>query len=541
VGAGAVTAGRLGGSAIAALACLAFAAGAAGAAERAKLPKRAVESGYVAATGDTIAVHGGGDLQAALDAAGPGDEIVLDAGATFTGNFTLPATAAGDPIVVRSSDLADLPPEGQRVSPADAADMPRIESPDNLGAVTTEAGASEWRFVGIEFGVAPAVPLNTGIVRLGDGSETRKEDLPSDIVVDRCWLHGNPTADARRGVALNGRREAVVDSYLSDFHEVGGDAQAIAGWAGPGPFKVVGNHLEGAAENVMFGGADPRIDGIVPSDIEFRRNHLVKPLSWRVGDPSYAGVHWTVKNLFELKNARRVLVEGNLLENVWGDAQAGFAFNLKSANQDGTAPWSGTQDVTVVNNVVRHAAGAVGVVGRDPGTQRLTRRVTVSNNLFEDIDGDDWDGAGIFLQVVSSPPPGDRTPKGPEDLIVEHNTALNDGSTLIADGFPAEDFVFTANIAGHGPYGVKGSGESAGEPTLKAYFPGYRFRFNALVGGQASLYPPRNFFPATWDDVGFEDLEGGDYRLAPSSPLAGQANDGSDPGADIDAIEAATG
>ncbi len=29
-----------------------------------------------------------------------------------------------------------------------------------------------------------------------------------------------------------------------------------------------------------------------------------KPLSWRVGDLSYARAHWAVKNLFELKNAK---------------------------------------------------------------------------------------------------------------------------------------------------------------------------------------------------------------------------------------------
>ena len=43
----------------------------------------------------------------------------------------------------------------------------------------------------------------------------------------------------------------------------------------------------------------------MPSDIEIRRNYVFKPLSWKVGDPTYAGKHWTVKNLLELKNAKR--------------------------------------------------------------------------------------------------------------------------------------------------------------------------------------------------------------------------------------------
>ncbi len=279
--------------------------------------------------------------------------------------------------------------------------MARIVTPNDGGAITTAPGSHGWRFVGIEFGITPGTPANYGVVRLGAGDETRMSDLPSDIVVDRCWVHGNPTANARRGVTLNGIRLAVVDSYVSDFHEIGADSQAIAGWNGPGPFKIVDNYLEGAAENILFGGADSTVQGIVPSDIEIRRNYLFKPLSWKVGDPTYAGKHWSVKNLFELKSARRVLVEGNVMENNWGDAQTGYAVVLKSANQDGTAPWSRTEDVTFRNNVVRHAGGALALVARDPHTEGLTRRLTIENNVFDDINQQKWKGPGIFLLLVS--------------------------------------------------------------------------------------------------------------------------------------------
>ena len=39
----------------------------------------------------TITVPVNGDLQAALDTARPGDVILLEAGASYTGNFRLPA------------------------------------------------------------------------------------------------------------------------------------------------------------------------------------------------------------------------------------------------------------------------------------------------------------------------------------------------------------------------------------------------------------------------------------------------------------------
>jgi hypothetical protein len=98
-------------------------------------------------------------------------------------------------------------------------------------------------------------------------------------------VHGDRLRGARRGIAMNARDVLVVDSYFADFKEVGVDSQAIAGWNGPGPFALVNNYLEAAGENVMFGGADPTIKDLVPSDIEIRRNHLAKPLAWKAGEP----------------------------------------------------------------------------------------------------------------------------------------------------------------------------------------------------------------------------------------------------------------
>ena len=45
----------------------------------------------------TITVPPNGDLQAALDTARPGDVILLQAGASYTGNFRLPAKS-GTPV-----------------------------------------------------------------------------------------------------------------------------------------------------------------------------------------------------------------------------------------------------------------------------------------------------------------------------------------------------------------------------------------------------------------------------------------------------------
>ena len=41
--------------------------------------------------------------------------------------------------------------------------------------------------------------------------------------------------------------------------------------------------------------------------------------------PTSAGQLWTIKNLLELKNAKLVLIEGNIFENCWKADQKGYA------------------------------------------------------------------------------------------------------------------------------------------------------------------------------------------------------------------------
>src|SRR6516162_4263003 len=83
------------------------------------------DTSYAAPNGKTLTVAAGGNLQAALDQAELGDTIVLEAGATFKGRFTLPNKMTGSGwIYVVSSKLSNLPSPGHRVGPNDAANMP---------------------------------------------------------------------------------------------------------------------------------------------------------------------------------------------------------------------------------------------------------------------------------------------------------------------------------------------------------------------------------------------------------------------------------
>jgi hypothetical protein len=427
-----------------------------------ELPRAYVDTRMPATPGRVIKVTAGGDLQAAIDSAERGDVIELAAGATFRGAFTLPPKSGSGWIVIRSSAHGQLP-EGVRVRLTDATRMAQLVGGEsNRRVLRSLPGASHWRIVGLEIGLAnrAALPgvVNT-VVEMLHGS--------SHIVLDRTWVHGTAGQSLQRCVVMNNAMSAVIESRLDRCHASGFDSQAIVGWHGPGPFKIVNNRLAGAGENIMFGGA--RIgDGDVPADIEIRRNHIFKPLAWE-------GV-WTVKNALELKIAERVLFEGNVIENNWADAQVGFAINLKSENRDiATRPMLATQDVTIRNNLILNSRfgltiSATGSSAAVTGDGR-TSRVLIENNI--------WHVEGRGFQLL-----------GGEDVRIVNNTS----PVRVLLEQPMPRLVFRGNLF-EAPF--KGSGVREGLATLERHAPDAIFTGNAVIGGNPALYPPHNYFPAS--------------------------------------------
>jgi len=84
-----------------------------------------------------------------------------------------------------------------RVDKANANVMPKLRaSAMNMGAIRAEAGARGYHLIGLDIGVDESVAQLTNLVELGSGRDTRVEAEPSDIVVDRCYLHGNDKGDS---------------------------------------------------------------------------------------------------------------------------------------------------------------------------------------------------------------------------------------------------------------------------------------------------------------------------------------------------------
>jgi hypothetical protein len=590
------------------------------------------------------------DLQDALEAAQPGDTILLRAGETFVGNFRLPlkANPSGAYILIRS-DAADstLPAAGKRLIPignpggnTDLATLPRLIGKGGAWKTTpvleAAPGAHHYRLRFLNIDGAAQEGWET-LVEFGNNSSEQSslDTVPQNITLDRVYIHGHPIRGQKRCLSLNGRNLEVHNSYIVSCMSFSYDAQAIAAFNGPGPFKIVNNYLEGSGENVMFGGADPKIFGLVPSEIQIRRNHFSKPLAWRdpilktpnapslsvttggalgagtryvkvvalievasdvghsvpsperavsvaqkgsalkvtwgavpgadryrvyVGtspggqnrymetpgsqtsltytggsgevseSPASWGTRWVVKNLLELKNAQRVIIDGNVFEQLWPAAQQGYAILFTPRNDDGTAPWTIVREVTFSNNILRHTSGGIVILGDDdlqPSQQ--TRGITIRNNLVYDLS-DAWGGTSHFLVLTRSP----------REIKLDHNSIFHDGMVVLVGDGPVSGFEFTNNVMPHNEYGIFGSSAGTGFGAINMYFPDVILKRNAFGGGPEALYPPDNFFPdlsTFWAQ--FVDPGSNDFRLAPNSIFHGVATEGGDLGVDFVKLNAA--
>ncbi|MCW5960799.1 MAG: hypothetical protein KIS76_11615 [Pyrinomonadaceae bacterium] len=441
----------------------------------------------------SINVRSGGDFQKAINEAKPGDTILLEPGAHFVGNFRLPFKEGGDYVTIRSAAPdKDLPAEFTRINPEQYRQfLPKLSSSTLNPVMMTDDRAHHYRFIGIEFGGTK--DGNGNIIQIGTGEERTLEEIPHHIEFDRVFIHAESPLGQRRGIAANGRYIKIANSYISGMRRKGDESQAIAVWASDGPVEITNNYLEGAGENILFGGGSSYLK-LVPTDCLVRDNHLNKPLEWRNDD-------WLVKNLFEIKNGKRIKVENNLMTNNWAMGQEGTAVLFTVREDNGKATL--IEDVMFINNIVRSSGNAINILGSEgSGGHRLS----IINNIFDDIDNEKWGGRGFFLLATDW-----------NGVNIENNTIVQKGSITIGYGKPIKGFVFRENIVFHNDYGFHGDNTTVGVPSLEKYFPNYIVTGNVIIGSEPK-FGISNFYPANVNQVGFEDFKSGKYLLKENSP-----------------------
>lgn len=499
-------------------------------------------------SGDTYYPLTGTDLQTALNCVPPGGTIVLQTATPYTGSFELPVKPTrGGWVTVIGASAAALP-AGRRVSPANMPDMAQLQVPSGSTSpvVYTAPGAHHYNFVGIAFSTPQWVDT---LLKIGTGNETATYQLPHHFTFDRCFFAGSASAGTKHGLAANaGQGTAfandlitIENSYFQDFKDPANDAQAIVDWNGWGPFLIQNNYLEASGENVMFGGADPSIPDLVPSNIQIVQNHFYKPLSW-------LAQNWRIKNLFELKNAQNVTINGNVFQNNWIQAdELGWAILFTPRNQGGSAAWSTVQNVTFENNLVANSINAFDILGTDyTYPSGPLKNLTIRNNLLLNINPN-------WAQNISSPYPlpaysHSQSPgpgqilflinatgaagNGPQNVTFTHNTAFQSGADSFSFGPATSGFVFTENVVRHNVCvpgdnncGIAGGQLAPGLPTLGYFFTApYDVSNNVLFdGGNPNpwTYPSPNETPATvsFVDPNVDPLTGLTTSAAPEYDL----------------------
>jgi hypothetical protein len=238
-------------------------------------------------------------------------------------------------------------------------------------------------------------------------------------------------------------------------------------------------------------------------------------------NPQYAGERWSVKNLFELKWAYRVLLEGNIFENTCGGNQDGTAF-LVNAGMPG-----GVTDLLAVSNTIRYACHMFSINTHDRNNA-IPARLAFRNNLGLEI-------SRRFCLLLHRN----------TDIAFEHNTVVPQTPAGLSDSqavcivpdqagfFPRQ--TFKRNVFGNPRYGIFTQGGS-----LDTLLPDRVWLENAEYG-QTGTPPSGVKYYSTSAAAGINTATG---ALASNSPLkAGRVGyfgtDRKDIGVDFAVLEAA--
>lgn len=252
--------------------------------------------------------------------------------------------------------------------------------------------ASQWAFRGLKTVDGVGSYVGT-MMQFGGNEASNTVGVINNIEVDRSYIVSQNNASEVRGIADNAATTNYHDNYIASFSA--GEAQAISGWASPGPTLITNNFLEASGEIILYGGNYPR-SGAANANKMITGNFGYKPPTWRFQsdtgpasggclydntDPLLTGGEWytdtntgikyrcgsggtwattastypdygspLVKTGFEHKNGKNITYIGNIGNYNWGAAQSGQWFN--NSEEYGSGPGMADDHITIQNNAI---------------------------------------------------------------------------------------------------------------------------------------------------------------------------------------------
>lgn len=526
----------------------------------------------------TFTVTSIAELIAAYGQCTGGEHIVIPAGTVLSGQVELPPRTFTDFVTIRSS--AAMPDMAVRADPqAGGYAVFRGSYPGEIPFMIRNR-ASKIRLSGLKFDPFPGsddTVRNYYLLQIGEAfGQQSIADNPSRIVIDHCVVRPPDNIQVVHAVLNDGYKVSIISSWLGNIKTYGGqDSQAVFSLDGRGAHVYNNTLFEAASESVIYGGGANRVDGLVPTNIEFRRCLFTKPAEWRQAPPNSSGDTLNVKNLFETKNARRVYFEGSIFSNHWDAGRSQYyALVIKSTADvpggDQGSPWAVSEEIVFENSRISHVNGGMSAA-REFDRNRIEydplkpRDIRLVNTLFDDLTFGRWGETRSWAFYIG----------GVDDLSMRHVTvvdaidipdeqrelllSLNSISSYraqIVDSILPLNNYGIRNTCGEGiaalNVGTSGwfdplSGSSCGAigtPEL----PSWDLRGNVFpklrTQPVGAVYPTGNAYPADYSEVGMvlyrrcrlsylEDACGAtpsDFALRDDSPYRNTASDLNDPG-----------
>jgi hypothetical protein len=391
-----------------------------------------LESGLTPLPPSQITVSPGQSIQAAIDNAAADATILIEPG-VYAGHLAIGAR----PVTLRPSVPV---PTGTR----DPAWNP-VTITDTSDTTITLSGSDRARLLGLT--VRNTNPQATLITDLGIGTQ-----------LDRLLVLGDVVNGQHRGILAHGQDGVYVNLFVDDCGLPGRDGQAICGWDGTRDLLITDSYLGGAAQSLMFGGADSTSPERMPTRITVERCHLGK-------NPDWYG-KFDVKTSLELKCCVGFVMTDCVLQ--WSGTsggQSGYLIVLTPRNQDGAAPWSCIDGVLIERCRCITGGAGISLLGRDDtNPSGPLVNVVIRDVSVEDINPASYGGSGwvVFLNHA------------PQHVTIERLTAQGPSVQSIvyvvdpAVGLTLRDFNVTGAPSEY-PYKINDGG--SGLAALQAYMP----------------------------------------------------------------------